>query len=34
MIYDLITHPLAHPIITVLGLIIAVGAFLFWMRKV
>jgi hypothetical protein len=34
LIYDLITHPLAHPILTVLSLIVADGAFWFWMQKI
>jgi len=34
MIYDVVTHPLAHPIISVLAIIVAGGAIWFWMRKV
>jgi LPXTG-motif cell wall-anchored protein len=34
MFYDIVTHPLAHPIISVLGIIIIGGAAWFWWRKV
>jgi len=34
MIYDVITHPLAHPILSILALVVAGGVVWFWMRKV
>ena len=34
MFYDIVTHPLAHPIISVLGIIVIAGAAWFWWRKV
>jgi hypothetical protein len=34
MLYDVITHPLAHPIISVLAIVVAGGAIWFWLRKV
>jgi hypothetical protein len=34
MFYDLVTHPLAHPIVSVVGLIVIVGWAWWWWRKV
>jgi len=34
MFYDIVTHPLAHPIVGVVGLIVIVGWAWFWWRKV
>lgn len=34
MFYDILTHPLAHPIVSVVVIIVAVGVIWFWWRKV
>jgi hypothetical protein len=34
MFYDIVTHPLAHPIVIVVGLIVIIGWAWFWWRKV
>jgi hypothetical protein len=34
MFYDIVTHPLAHPIVIVVGLIVIVGWAWWWWRKV
>jgi hypothetical protein len=34
MFYDIVTHPLAHPIISVLVIIVAGGSIWFWLRKI
>jgi hypothetical protein len=34
MFYDIVTHPLAHPIISVVVVIVAGGTIWFWLRKI
>ena len=34
MFYDILTHPLAHPIVSVAVIIVAVGVIWFWWRRV
>ena len=34
MFYDFVTHPLAHPIVSGVGLIVIVGWAWWWWRKV